>query len=94
VNPIRTASGETDLNIMFGEKWDEQTGLCFVFNGPLVTKSSNYLLQASPDRISSQDPSYSKANTGIAHLGCNLAKNKCTVAEFEDWLSVVRGDPD
>jgi hypothetical protein len=58
---------------MFGEKWDEQTGLCFVFNGPLVTKSSNYLLQASPDRISSQDPSYSKANTGIAHLGCNLA---------------------
>jgi hypothetical protein len=30
VNPIRTASGETDLNIMFGEKWDEQTGLCFI----------------------------------------------------------------
>ena len=93
VNPIRTACGETDLNIMFGEKWDEQKGLCFLCNGPLVTKSSNYLLQASPDRINSQDPSYSKANTCIAHLGCNLAKNKCTVAEFEDWLSVVRGDP-
>jgi hypothetical protein len=93
VNPIRTARGETDLNIMFGEKWDEQKGLCFLCNGPLVTKSSNYLLQASPDRINSQDPSYSKANTCIAHLGCNLAKNKFTVAEFEDWLSVVRGDP-
>ncbi len=93
VNPIRTARNETDLNIMFGEKWDEQNGLCFLCNGPLVTKSSNYLLQPSPDRINSQDPAYSKANTSITHLGCNLAKNKCTVAEFEDWLSVVRGDP-
>jgi len=93
VNPIRTACGETDLNIMFGKKWDEQNGLCFLCNGPLVVKSSNYLLQASPDRIDSQDSAYSKTNTCITHLGCNLAKNKCTVAEFEDWLAVVRGDP-
>ena len=93
LNPTRTACGETDLNIMFGEKWDEQKGLCFLCNGPLETKSSNYLLQPSPDRIDSQDPAYSKANTSITHLGCNLAKNKCTVAKFEDWLSVVRGDP-
>jgi hypothetical protein len=93
VNPIRTACGETDLNIMFGEKWDEQKGLCFLCNGPLVTKSSNSLLQASPDRINSQDSAYSKTNTCITHLGCNLAKNKWSVAEFEDWLAVVRGDP-
>jgi hypothetical protein len=94
VNPIRTARGETDLNIMFGEKWGDQKGICFLCNGPLVVKSSNYLLQTSPDRIDSQDPAYSKANTCIAHLGCNLAKNKCSVAEFEDWLIVVRGDLD
>jgi len=93
VNPIRTARGETDLNIMFGEKWDEQKGLCFLYNGPLVVKSSNFLLQPSPDRINSQDHAYSKTNSCITHLGCNLAKNKCTVAEFEDWLAVVRGDP-
>src|SRR5208282_3574215 len=49
VNPIRTARGETDLNIMFGEKWDEQKGLCFLYNGPLVVKSSNFLLQPTPD---------------------------------------------
>jgi hypothetical protein len=67
--------------------------LCFLCNGPLATKSSNYLLQPSPDRLNSQDPAYSKANTSITHLGCNLAKNKWSVAEFEDWLAVVRGDP-
>jgi hypothetical protein len=50
VNPIRTRE-ETNLHIMFGEKWQEQRGLCFLCNGPLVVRSSNYLLQASPDRI-------------------------------------------
>jgi hypothetical protein len=93
VNPIRIARGETELNIMFGKKWDEQKGMCFLCNGLLVSKSTNFLLQCSPDRINSADPSYSEGNTCITHLGCNLAKNKCTVAEFEDWLIVVRGDP-
>src|SRR5580704_819913 len=93
VNPIRTRE-ETNLHVMFGEKWAEQKGLCFLCNGPLLPGSTNFLLQCSPDRINSQDPVYSKANTCITHLGCNLAKNKCTVAEFEDWLAVVRGDPD
>jgi hypothetical protein len=92
LNPIRTRD-ETNLHIMFGEKWQEQNGLCFLCNGPLVPTSSNFLLQCSPDRINSQDPSYSNTNTSITHLGCNLAKNKCTVAEFEDWLAVIRGDP-
>jgi hypothetical protein len=35
---------------------------------------------------------YSKDNTRITHLGCNLAKNKVTLVEFEDWLSAVRGE--
>lgn len=92
VNPVRTRE-ETNLHIMLGERWQAQEGMCFLCNGPLMTESSNFLLQCSPDRINSQDTSYSKANTRITHLGCNLAKNKCTVAEFEDWLAVVRGDP-
>jgi hypothetical protein len=49
-------------------------------------------LQASPDRTDSQDVAYNDANTRITHLGCNLAKNKVSMAEFEDWLSVVRGE--
>jgi hypothetical protein len=92
VNPIRTHE-DTNLHMMFAEKWEEQKGLCFLCNGPLVVKSNNLLLQCSPDRINSQDSAYSKVNTRITHLGCNLAKNKCTVEEFEDWLAVVRGDP-
>lgn len=92
VNPVRTRD-ETNMHIMFGEKWDEQKGLCFLCHGPLFPASKTFLLQCSPDRINSQDPSYSKANTAITHLGCNLAKNKCTVAEFEEWVTVVRGDP-
>jgi hypothetical protein len=83
VNPIRTRD-ETDLHIMFGEKWDEQKGICLLCNGPLVPGSNNFLLQSSPDRSESQEPAYSGANTSVTHLGCNLAKNKCSVEEFED----------
>lgn len=54
--------------------------------------TQNYLLQTSPDRTDSQDTAYSKENTRITHLGCNLAKNKVTLAEFEDSLAVVRGE--
>jgi hypothetical protein len=90
-NPIRTMN-EPDLHIMLGTKWLEQEGRCFLCQGPLVPGTKNYLLQASPDRTDSQDAAYSKENTRITHLGCNLAKNKVTLAEFEDWLSAVRGE--
>ena len=56
------------------------------------TATQNFLLQASPERMDSQDVAYSKENTRITHLGCNLAKNKVTMTEFEDWLAVVRGE--
>ncbi len=36
---------------------------------------------ALPDRINSQDSAYSKANTSITHLGCNLAKITCEIHE-------------
>jgi hypothetical protein len=91
VNPTRTL-GETETHMMLASKWEQQKGLCFLCRGPLLPGTKNYLLQASPDRIDSTDIAYSEANTQITHLGCNLAKNKVSLADFEDWLAVVRGE--
>jgi hypothetical protein len=91
VNPVRTMS-EPNIHIMLGTRWQEQKGLCFLCQGPLLPGTMNYLLQSSPDRIDSQDVAYCEANTRITHLGCNLAKNKVSLADFEDWLMVVRGE--
>ncbi len=93
VNPTRTMT-ETDIHIMIAAKWEEQKGLCFLCHGPLIPGTRNYLLQASPDRIDSQDVEYSETNTQITHLGCNLAKNKVSLPDFEDWLAMVRGELD
>jgi hypothetical protein len=43
--------------------------------------------------LRSQDLAYSKVNTTITYLGCDLVKNKRTVPVFEDSLADVRGDP-
>ncbi|MFL6353555.1 MAG: hypothetical protein ACJ74Z_17125 [Bryobacteraceae bacterium] len=91
-NPVRMM-GETDINIMLGTKWLEQEGRCFLCQGQLLPGTKNYLLQCSPDRIDSEDINYNETNTRITHLGCNLAKNKVTLSDFEDWLLVVRGEP-
>jgi hypothetical protein len=91
VNPTRMMS-EPDIHMMLGAKWERQKGMCFLCQGPLLPGTKNYLLQASPDRIDSQDSAYSESNTQITHLGCNLAKNKVSLSDFEDWLAVVRGE--
>jgi hypothetical protein len=91
VGPTRTTN-ESDLHVMLGERWIEQKGRCFLCNGPLFPETKNYLLQSSGDRLDSSDTAYSSENTRITHLGCNLAKNKVTLQEFEDWITVVRGE--
>lgn len=91
VSPLRT-SNESDLHVMLGERWIEQKGRCFLCNGPLFPQTENYLLQSSCDRLDSSDNGYSRENTRITHLGCNLAKNKVSLSEFEDWVNVVRGE--
>lgn len=68
-------------------------GRCFLCQGSLLPGTQNYLLQASQDHNDSLDVVNSKENTRITHLGFNLAKNKVTMAEFEDWLSVVIASP-
>lgn len=91
-NPIRLATGDTDLSIMLGAKWEEQKGRCYLCQGPLFLDTENALLQCSPDRSDSQNPNYDHANTRITHLGCNLAKNDATLPDFENWLMAVRGE--
>ncbi len=49
------------------------------------------LLQPSPDRIDSLNTAYGSDNVHITHLGCNYAKNKFGVDDFEEWLEVVSG---
>jgi len=49
------------------------------------------LLQASADRIDSALPNYDAKNIHITNLGCNLAKNDVSMAEFAEWLTIVRG---
>jgi hypothetical protein len=82
LNPIRTRE-ETNLHIMFGEKWQEQEGRCFLCHGPLLSKTNNFLLQCSPDRTNSQDPSYSKANTSITMLSNPISNVYRSVHVFE-----------
>lgn len=91
VNPVRTVN-EPDLHLMLGTVWQEQEGRCFLCHGPLLPGTKNYLLQCSPDRTDSLDGAYSAANTRITHLGCNLAKNKVNLSDFEDWLMVIRDE--
>jgi hypothetical protein len=91
INSVRKIS-EPDLHLLLGDKWSEQEGRCFLCRGHLIPNSMNYLLQSSPDRTDSAINEYSRTNTQITHLGCNLAKNKVTLEEFEDWLAVVKGD--
>jgi hypothetical protein len=88
VAPVRIV--ESDIQIILHKKWKEQSGRCTLCGGALIIGASNKLLQASADRIDSKVIRYDAGNVHIAHLGCNLAKNDVTMAEFNDWLKVVR----
>ncbi len=89
ISPIRTTD-ESDLHVMLDERWIEQKGRCFLCNGLLFPDTKNYLLQSSSDRFDSGETGYNRENTRITHLGCNLAKNKVSLEDFENWLAVVR----
>jgi hypothetical protein len=89
-NALRVVVG--NLSFWLNEKWEQQRGLCKLCNGILVKGGMNKLLQASPDRIDSADPRYSRENVQITHLGCNLAKNNVSMGDFAEWLTVVRTD--
>jgi hypothetical protein len=90
VNPVRFV--ESDMHIILHKKWSEQNGNCALCRGNMVKGATNKLLQASVDRIDSQNAKYDLQNIQITHLGCNLAKNDVTMMEFAEWLAVLKGE--
>lgn len=91
INPLRSAPNLSDLNALFIRRWGQQSGSCTLCGGMLAATSKNKMLQPSADRIESTNGAYNDDNVRITHLACNLAKNSHGLADFEDWLSVVRG---
>ncbi|HWR14153.1 MAG TPA: hypothetical protein VN577_04965 [Terriglobales bacterium] len=91
-HPYRAAPPiNTPLILLLTKKWFEQNKRCALCMAPIRLDRSNPLLQPSPDRIESCNPNYDEGNLSITHLACNLAKNKHSVTQFEEWLSLIRG---
>jgi len=64
--------------------------VCYLCRGVMQIKPANRLFQPSPDRIDSSIPDYGPGNLRLAHLACNLGKNASSVAEFDEWLNLIR----
>lgn len=64
--------------------------VCYLCRGVMQIKPANRLFQPSPDRIDSSLPDYGLDNLCLAHLACNLGKNASSVAEFDEWLNLIR----
>jgi len=92
VNPQRFAPLQSDLVDVLAAKWTLQQGTCALCGGRLVTPTENRLLQASADRIRSDDGSYAAHNVQVVHLACNWAKNEYSYVEFNEWLDVASGE--
>ena len=90
-NPAREANPKLETMEMLFKKWEEQRGTCGLCQRPIAMPKRPGLLQPSIDRIDSTKIDYQTENVHITHLGCNYAKNKFTIDEFEDWLEVVSG---
>jgi hypothetical protein len=62
----------------------------------MLINPKNRLLQPSPDRVDSSIGDYGPENLRLAHLACNLGKNASSVAEFTEWLTLMRrsGQPE
>jgi hypothetical protein len=89
--PARALPAGTNLFMLLDRKLQSQGGLCLLCGQILRLDTTKKLLQCSPDRIDSSNPSYGDDNLQITHLACNLAKNDATAEEFEEWLQLVRG---
>lgn len=90
-NPLREANPRSETMEMLFKKWETQKGFCGLCQRPIPMPAVAGLLQPSPDRIDSTKVDYRTENVHITHLGCNYAKNKFSVDDFEDWLEVVSG---
>jgi len=89
ITPPRTLPDGTDLGALLAAKLLIQKNLCALCGRSMRLDTSKKLLQCSPDRIDSVNPSYGAENLQITHLACNLAKNDGTAEEFNEWLSLA-----
>lgn len=92
INPLRTAPNISDLVALIVRKWTvDQNGKCALCGGPLTSETREHkMLQASADRIDSDNGAYDDANLQVTHLACNWAKNRYGADAFADWLAVVQ----
>jgi len=89
IAPPRTLPDGMDLGALLATKLQTQKNLCALCGRLMRLDTSKKLLQCSPDRIDSANPSYGAENLQITHLACNLAKNDGTTEDFEEWLSLA-----
>ena len=90
--PSRSLPAGTNLTFLLQDKLEEQKNLCALCGKLMRLDSTKKLLQCSPDRIISTNPSYGADNLQIAHLACNLAKNDGSTEDFEEWLELISED--
>jgi hypothetical protein len=90
--PPRSLPPGTNLTFLLQDKLEEQKNLCALCGKPMRLDTTKKLLQCSPDRIVSANPSYGADNLQITHLACNLAKNDGSTEDFEEWLELISGD--
>jgi hypothetical protein len=90
--PSRSLPTGTNLTFLLQDKLEEQKNLCALCGKLMQFDTTKKLLQCSPDRIVSTNPSYGSDNLQITHLACNLAKNDGTTEDFEEWLELISGD--
>lgn len=81
-----------DLLTVLYDKLIEQNYLCALCGKLMRLDTQKKLLQISPDRKDSSNPSYGSDNLQITHLACNLAKNDCTTEDFEEWLQTISAE--
>jgi hypothetical protein len=90
--PARSLPAGTNLTFLLQDKLEEQKNLCALCGKLMRLDTTKKLLQCSPDRIISTNPSYGVDNLQITHLACNLAKNDGSTEDFEEWLELISGD--
>lgn len=88
-NPEREVNPRSITQQMLFDKWEAHHGRCGLCQRPIPMPAQPGLLQPSPDRIDSKNPSYTAENVHITRLGCKVAKNEWTRDDFEDWLTTV-----
>lgn len=96
IKAILTESERQEFVIVLDDIWDNQEGKC-AFTGLELerrvgqfgkTETNNPFLIASLDRIDNAKP-YSADNIHWVSVGMNLARNKLSVKDFKDSLSVL-----